>query len=555
MSKATALVRTWLLIDFFGDARRAGRGHASSLTSTIFTQSFLAFVFAALLYPDTPPVPFAAANLCLSSLLVAIGALGDEGRPERRAADELLLRTSPLSRLTAVLARAGHSAFALLLVTVGMALPPAILLAFVTGDALRGLGYLVAACLCSGIATGTLGVVAGACTRWLGPARTALMLGSTKAMLLGGGVVLFALSLPRLRATAQALPIGRAGAEWLPPYHLARWLAQPIDETWRLASMFAVGAVLLLLGTWLGSAAGGLRAHRIRGGIATRLLLRITPPGPSRALAEFTAIGMWRSAGFRARVLPLLGIPAAMVFLSLRSGTADSDFVLLCILAQLPAIYLPFLVLFLPRADQPGAAWVFAQAPGVPREVVCDAAWRALVTHVLLPVFAATGALSLARGTSGLAALAATVWAFACAVFAARSATADLPCVPFTEARDAQGGPELGGLFARAIALGGLGAAFGALLPSWLRWPVAVAAVAAAALQLRAHPTPKQPPAAAVLDEHDAPEATARTQDPTTMTTKATPPPATLRRELHAILVLYGVLGVLPLLVGTIFAA
>ena len=86
MNKIAALARTWLVLDFFGDARRAGKGHGSSLTTTIFAQSFLALVFATLLYPDVPPVPFAAANLCLSTLLVAIGALGDEARPNRRAA-------------------------------------------------------------------------------------------------------------------------------------------------------------------------------------------------------------------------------------------------------------------------------------------------------------------------------------------------------------------------------------------------------------------------------------------------------------------------------------
>jgi hypothetical protein len=45
--KLAALVETWLILDFFGDARRTGEP-SSSLTSTIFTQSFLALVFAAL---------------------------------------------------------------------------------------------------------------------------------------------------------------------------------------------------------------------------------------------------------------------------------------------------------------------------------------------------------------------------------------------------------------------------------------------------------------------------------------------------------------------------
>ncbi|MCA8966036.1 MAG: hypothetical protein KDC48_14215, partial [Planctomycetes bacterium] len=86
MSKVRALIHAWLVLDFFGEARSTG-GAGSTLTTTIFSQSFLAFVFAALLYPETPPVPFAAANLCLSSLLVAIGVLSDQEHRQRQRAD------------------------------------------------------------------------------------------------------------------------------------------------------------------------------------------------------------------------------------------------------------------------------------------------------------------------------------------------------------------------------------------------------------------------------------------------------------------------------------
>ena len=97
-----SLLRAWLLLDFFGDARRAGNQQGSSLTTTIMWQALLALVFAALLYPDVAPVPFAAANLCLSTLLIGIASLGDEERPLRRAADEALLATSPISRTAVV---------------------------------------------------------------------------------------------------------------------------------------------------------------------------------------------------------------------------------------------------------------------------------------------------------------------------------------------------------------------------------------------------------------------------------------------------------------------
>ena len=110
MRKIAALVHTWLVLDFFGDARRTG-GTGSSLTTTIFTQSFLAAVFAFLLYPETPMVPFAAANLSLSSLLVAIGTLANEDQLNRRRADHALLASAPVGRATVTLARSGHAAF------------------------------------------------------------------------------------------------------------------------------------------------------------------------------------------------------------------------------------------------------------------------------------------------------------------------------------------------------------------------------------------------------------------------------------------------------------
>ena len=64
-----------------------------------------------------------------------------------------------------------------------------------------------------------------------------------------------------------------------------------------------------------------------------------------------------------------------------------------------------FLVAFLPGADQPGASWVFAQAPPLTRELVQDATWRALVTHVLAPVHLLAIVLACSAGPNGLASL------------------------------------------------------------------------------------------------------------------------------------------------------
>jgi hypothetical protein len=39
MSKALALVRAWLVLDFFGDARRDGKGHARTSAKALFIAS------------------------------------------------------------------------------------------------------------------------------------------------------------------------------------------------------------------------------------------------------------------------------------------------------------------------------------------------------------------------------------------------------------------------------------------------------------------------------------------------------------------------------------
>ena len=551
MNKALALVRAWLVLDFFGDARRDGKGHASTLTTTIFAQSFLALAFAALLYPDTPRVPFAAANLSLSTLLLAVGALGAEGRPERRAADAVLLRTAPLSPLAVASARALHAGFSLLLVTAGMALPPAILLAFLVGEPLQVPLYVASACLCSGLAAGALGLIARAIDAWAGPDRTALAMGTLKAALYGGGLVLFARCLPALDATADALPIGRAPLAFVPPYHAAKWLAALLAEAWRPLALLGAGAAMWLMAALLRTGGDGPTTTRRRAGPLLALLRRITPPGPSRGVAEFTAIGIWRSPGYRARVLPLLGIPAAMVFLVVGGDGAGVDPRLLAVLLQTPAMYLPFLAAFLPRADHPGAAWLFAHAPGLDAATVRDAAWRALVSHVVAPVgvVMALAVAWLAPGPAGCG-VAASLFASALAVLAARAAVARLPAPPFTVATEGESGPDLGALMVGSMALGSAGFAFATWLPPALQWPATIGSLAMAVVALR---RPRSMGGAIAVPDDDAPVATpAKVED----TADAAIPPTTpsLRRELRAIAVLYALTSLLPLAIGALFA-
>lgn len=555
MKKIRALIHAWLVLDFFEDARRTG-GTGSSLTTTIFTQSFLALVFAALLYPETPPVPFAAANLCLSSLLVAIGMLGSQDQLHRRRAERHLLDPAPIGRATVVFARSGHAAFYVCLVTIGMALPPAVLLAYLQHSWSSAIGYIVLACACSGLATGALGVGMRMLVRWFGHARAALLAASGKAVLLGGGFVLFALGLQCLQKDAAALPIGRVGAELLPPYHAAKLLGAGGEEAWRILPLLGGGALLLLL-SMLSLEVESPRRARAGPWDPLRQLLRLSARrGPRLGIAEFVAVSMWRSAGFRSRVLPLLGLPAGMAFLSLQGEEQQNGDVLMCVLLQIPAIYLPFLIAFLPRADQTDTAWVFGLAPGLSHGLVQDATWRALVTHVLVPVHAIGLLLLLGFSSNRLDATAASLFALGVAVVAARAMVRSLDDIPFTQSREADAGTDLGGLFGAAVVLGGLGTVFGALLPHALRWPVAGLVFGGAVwwlLRLTPPDAASAPASAAAWAGSDqGTEAPEKAKDPTA---RGGPPIGSLAGELRAIAALYGALCVLPVLIGTMFSA
>lgn len=494
MRRIAALVHGWLLLDFFGDARRSG-GAGSTLTTTIFTQSFLALVFAGLLHREASPVAFTAANLCLSSLLLGLGALADRDQQNRQSADRVLLGTAPVGRLEAVAARVGHQAFHVGFLSIGMALPPAVLLAWQTGVVWHAPAYVLAACVCTGLATGSLGVLLRWARRLLGRARAALLSGTVKAVVFAAGLVLFARGLPALRGSADSLPIGRLGAELLPPYHAARLLFGGAEEAWRVLPLLGLACLLFGLGALAGEEdrAG---AERIRADSPLRALLRrLCGGGPRLAVADFTAVMIWRSAGFRARVLPLLGMPAAMVFLGLGNDDRRHMLPFLCVALQLPAIYLPFLVAFLPRSDQPGAEWCFEHAPRLDAALIQDAVGRALCTHVLLPVHLLLLPILVLSGLPWSDAIPASLFAAGIAVWMTRPMLRNLAVVPFTQAKESDANTDLGGLLGAALVLCVVAVAYAVAAPAPLRWLLAIAAALSAVWMLGHRPASAPTPA------------------------------------------------------------
>lgn len=452
---ARALVHAWLVLDFFGDSRRTG-GQGSTLTTTVFTQAFLSLVFAAILYPDIPPVPFAAANLSLSTLLMGVGALGDEPRAQRYLADRVLVATAPLPRATVAAARALHGAFFVCLLTLGMALAPAILLGFLLGEPWVVPGYAALACLLAGLMTGGLTVLLDVARLVIGPARAALLSGTLKALLLAFGVVAFATCLRLLDGTAEDLPFGRLGAELFPPYWAARWLNAPVADLRYLGALVSLGAVLWIAGLLVPLRERASTARHGRRGPLLAMLHAFAGSGPLRGLGEFTARMIYRSPGFRARVLPLAGVPAAMVFMALQDAEPRATLLLLGMTLQFPAIYLPFLVAFLPRSDVEGAEQVFASAPDCTLEMGRRAAFLALCTHVLLPVHVVALLGLPLLGIEWQRAVALSTFAAGVSVHVAAQQVRALPALPFSSPGE-DPATDLGGVLGLALVLALLG--------------------------------------------------------------------------------------------------
>jgi len=464
MTKVRALIDAWLQLDFFGDGDSKDQA-GSSLTTTIFTQAFIALVFAALIFDgEARTVSFAAANLSLSTMLVGMSVIADQQSLARRSADRILLGTAPIPRKLLTLARALHGGFHICLITTGMALAPAILLYWVSGHSLLTVFcYLLLASILSGLLAASFQLGIRILLRVLGPGNTWLIAGSIRGALLAGLVLAMATCLPQLQGTADDLPLGRIGAMAWPPYWAARWLAAPLDA-YRFGLLILVLSAALYLGHVLVGDHERQRQRRGRGG--THLLEGIdrclAKSGPLLGSTAFVAAMLYRSPGFRARVLPLFGLPLAMILLAFWGRQEpESSPILLGICLQFPAIYLPFLILFLPQADHEASSWLFETSPRHSIAMAREASLIALSSRILLPVHATAAVLIMATGLEVIATLALASFSWGLSVLLASLHLRALEDMPFTvEGEALEGGMELGGLIGLGILLAMAGAAF-----------------------------------------------------------------------------------------------
>ncbi|MCA8944505.1 MAG: hypothetical protein KDB80_18230 [Planctomycetes bacterium] len=462
IAHAWTIVNTWLRMDFFGaDSRDTG----SALTSTIFSQSFFALVVAAMLFEpgQVSATSFAAANLSFSTLLVGIGALGDPQRAHRRRrADQALLGTAPIPTNTLPIARALHGSFYVALITTGMAIPPAILGHWLAdGRASFVPLYIVHAIALSSACSGGVALALRIVERVASRGSAMLFAGTLRAVLLGGGFIAFALCLKIVDESVDALPGGATAAWSWPPYWSARALAHP--------SEFAPMALLLglLLGLWFANAwiaetpLRSSRSFRRPGGWLARAEATLAGSGPRLGATRFVATMLFRSASFRGRVLPLLGVPVAMTILAFLGDDGDHA-LFLGMAMQFPAIYLPFLIGFLPSGERKGVGRVFATSPVAIPELARDAIRIALTTRVLTPVLVLATALAWVAGLPILDALLLLSFSWGAAVILLHQQTMHVDAMPFSVDSDEPPAAEFGGILAAGIVLGAAGAAYAA---------------------------------------------------------------------------------------------
>lgn len=476
MNALLALVRTWLVLDFFGESRRSG-APGSSLTTAVAGQGFLALAIAALLYPEVEPVPFAAVNLSLSTLLVGLAVLGEPGRAARARIDRLLVRTAPLPGNALAVARVVHGLVHLCVLVTGMALPPAILLSFRSPAGWTTLPlYLLAALASAATLALAIEVLARTATLLLGALRAELLLATLKTALLAVGLAGFLVALRHLDESVTSLPGGGVVAHAWPPYLAALWLAAPLDPRHAIACAGPLAA-LALLAAWLPDAEPR-RDRPARANWRDRLAARLAGPGPQLGVTLFTAVMMRRSAGFRTRVGPLFGLPLAVLIAALvEGGGAPFGWRTspLLLLAQFPTLLVPFVVGFLPRGEQPAARWVFASAPIAVDHLGRNAARITLFSHLLVPTYLVTLAILLVCGVPMLPAAAFVGFALGLGGLAAHWFTRGLAHVPFTgpKQRDEMA-TDLGGILGLGMVLAIVTVGFTELPGPWAQACVAL---------------------------------------------------------------------------------
>lgn len=394
-SQIHALLASWLTIDLLGKSRRTGERGSGTLTTIVFTQGFLSYLFAALAFEDVDILPFVAGTLSVVAGFTALALLGEIHDQLGHPADRDFVLATPIRKSTLVAARAGHVLSFLGLFSFGLALAPAVLTGFKTGTLVHVALFFAAAVVLSASVVAAIQLPVLLVQRTLGRDAAASLSALLRAVLLGAGFLAILLGFRAMHHGPQLFPGGSAVLRCLPPYWYARALVGPGDSgPWAL---LALGFPLVVLASL--SLVALLPERRTAGrprreGTPLSHLGGLLPAGSrgQRGLLLFVLALLARERSFRLRALPLLGLPAAGVVLGLRADAdARSLSFFLGLVHHLPLAYLPFLLFFLPYAEDWQAAWMVEASLGNPIQAgrrAAALAFAALLIPVQLLLFA-----------------------------------------------------------------------------------------------------------------------------------------------------------------------
>lgn len=354
-----ALLEAWMIQTIFGRTRSAGESGSGSLTPTVFSQGFFSWAFAAIAFEGSSPRAFLAGTMSFVVLLSTIALVGELDDERERPADRDLVRSGPIAARTFYLARFLRQGLVTLAYAGGLAIAPAVLSGFKTGDAfLVPLSFLVATCILSSSMSALLGASTRVVARVLGPDRASSFSSLVRATLLGGGFLAILVGLRAMLSGPQHFPGGRELLSVLPMTLAADAILTPGLVTFALALAFPLGVALLSGTTMTWSSRTTSPSRRARSPLQSLLSLLIRDPR-RLGVASFSLTMLARERSFRLRALPLLGLPAAAVVLALRADLTPGKLSwLLALVHQLPLAYLPFLLWFMPYAEESRASWL-----------------------------------------------------------------------------------------------------------------------------------------------------------------------------------------------------
>lgn len=380
-------------------ARLAAQREGASLPiAALLMQAFVAGVLCGLVRGDLPPFAYGVFALAISGALVAVPLLGElSGLLTADEADEWV-RTLPASPFDLKLARMLHLLIALGTLTLGSALPAALLGPLSDGGRVLLLaGAFGQALLVAAVLLGVQSLFRGRAQAALVVAQTALFLFVVLGSILG---LRYVAGMVGWHAPEHA-PAGLAA---FPPAWFAAPLSTPAAEgagslclAWTWVGPFAAAAsalaLVLLPPPPRETARGGQPLLSLALSPVRALATRFWVAPEERGAFDLVYDALPKERDFVLRTYPLVAVPLAFLVV---------DREMLPVLVFTPGVWLPILLMHVPTTRSAGARWILDSAPVAPWSV-SHGALKAVVVRFVLPLYALVGAVAAFAGGAGFA--------------------------------------------------------------------------------------------------------------------------------------------------------